>query len=425
VPGDAALGALLRELRTSHRLTLAAVARRIGCAESLISLVETGRRPLQPWLAERLDDLYDMGGTIVALLNAGVRACRGGPLVDDVLLVRIPSGGVTVSLSRRALLAALGVGAVHGPPFRALADALGDLSPAVETVDYLEHTLDGLQTAARFVAPLKTIDPLTSQVALVDVLRQRAEPQERRRLAVLQIRCAESLSWMHEEAADVHNALYWIDRAVQWAQTTQWTSMVSYGFVRRSMLALSYADDGARAVEHARAALRIPAASPWIKGLAAKQVAFGLAVMQRPGECARALDSAMSFFADKQDDDEGRGLGQRSVASDDLFAIFKATCDVYGHRGELAIPVLQPRLAGLSRASLRTHAITSAKLVHAYACAGEPERACSLLHDTADRAQSVGSLSAARELRRALPALAYWSSRSDIRDARERLRSLP
>ena len=119
MPGDAALGALLRDLRTSRRLTLAAVARHAGCVESLISLVETGRRQLQPWLAERLDELYRMGGTLVALHNS---ACSGGQTdrsvapLDDVLLVRLPGEGVTVPLSRRGLIAAFGIGALSLDP---------------------------------------------------------------------------------------------------------------------------------------------------------------------------------------------------------------------------------------------------------------------------------------------------------------------
>src|SRR5262249_35758919 len=93
VPGEATLGALLRDLRASQRLTLAAVARHVGCAESLICLVETGRRQLQPWLAERLDALYGMGGTLVGVHSSaysGGRTDRSMSPLDDVLLVRIP-----------------------------------------------------------------------------------------------------------------------------------------------------------------------------------------------------------------------------------------------------------------------------------------------------------------------------------------------
>jgi hypothetical protein len=324
------------------------------------------------------------------------------------------------------LLAALGIGALSGSTFRTLDQALGDIQPTPEAVTRLEHALDGFQAAARTMSPTSIIDPLTSQIAVVDILRQRASPELRRDLSSLQARYAECLSWLHEEVGDVQHSLYWIDRAMQWAQVMNWTPMVAYCFVRRSMLALSYADNGPRAVENALATLHLPGATARVKGLAAKQLAFGFALMQRHDDSSRALDLTMNYFAAISDSgDDARSLGQRSVASDDLFTIWRATCDVYLGHGEPVISVLQPCLVGLSKASVRTHTITSAKLVHAYARAGAPEVACSLLLNTLDTAEAIGSLSAKRELHRALPALTYWNRRSEVQEVVYRLGSLP
>jgi hypothetical protein len=134
----------------------------------------------------------------------------------------------------------------------------------------------------------------------------------------------------------------------------------------------------------------------------------------------------MGYLADSNGyEDDARGLGQHSVVSDDLFAIFRSTCDVYLGRGEPVISVLGPRLDGLSGASRRTHTITSAKLAHAYASAGAPDVASSLLLETLDTARAIESLSARRELHRAVPALTYWDRRSDVREVLHRLGSLP
>jgi transcriptional regulator with XRE-family HTH domain len=429
VPGDSALGVLLRELRTARRLTLASLAHRVGCTESLLSLVETGKRPLQPWLADQLDQQYGLSGTLAALLEgASADPTSTRRPADDTLLLRLPLGGVTVPISRRALLAAFGIGALSGAVFQAIDVALGPAAATPESIHGLETTLEGFAGAARTLPPTRLIDPLLSQIAATDVLRQRSDPAQRPDLLRLQARSAECLSWMYEETGDAANALYWVDRAVQWAQLGDWTPMVAYGFVRRSMLALSYADDGCRAVENAEVALRTPGATSRIRGLAAKQMAFGWALLQRPDDSSRALDAAMTHLSAVEtphDTDDARGVGQRSVVNDDLFTIFRATCDVYLGRGDPVIPVLQPRLESLSRASLRTHAITSAKLVNAYARAGAPELATPLLLDTIAKADSLGSLSAKRELLRAVPALTYWDRRPEIRDAIHRLDALP
>jgi hypothetical protein len=430
--GDPALGALLRGLRAARRLTLASLADRVGCTESLLSLVETGKRPLQPWLADQLDREYSLAGTLSTLLDhpcalTGSTLDGVGP-ADDAVLLHLPLGGGTVPISRRTLLAALGIGALNGTVLRTIDDALGPAAPTSETIHGLETALRGFAAAARTLPPTRLIDPLLSHVAATDVLRQRCDPALRPDLLRLEARSAEALSWMYEEAGDTAAASYWVDRAVHWAESGGWTPMVAYGFVRRSMLALSHADDGRAAVENAEIALRTPGATSRVRGLAAKQQAFGWALLQRPDDSSRALDAAMRHLSAApapHETDEARGVGQASVISDDLFTIFAATCQVYLGRGEAAVPVLQPRLASLSKASARTHTITSAKLVNAYARAGAPELAVPLLYETIEQANALGSLSAKRELARATPALTYWDRRPALREALRRLGPLP
>lgn len=429
MPGDPSIGALLRELRTVRGATLASVARAVGCTESLLSQVENGKRQLQPWLADQLDRLFDTGSTVAALLAgayAGAQGRESNGQAHDVLLVRLPGKGSTVPVSRRALLTGLGIGALSQPLRETLEQALGNLRPTEETVRELRRTLEGLQAAGRTMAPDRIVNPLLSQVVSIDALAHRAPSDLRRDLFITQARYAECLSWMHEEGGDSRAASYWIDRGVHWAQAAGWMPMVAYSFVRRSMLAISHASDGRQAVENARTALSLAGGTHRIRALAAKQMAFGYALVRQRDDSQRALDLAMDLFgAVTPDNEEESGLGQRSVANDDLLTIFQTTCDVYLGRGDSVIPVLAPRLSELTTASARTHAISSAKLAHAYANAGEAETACRLIMETVDAADTVGSLSARRELQRALPALRYWSRRSDVEQVIARLGHLP
>ena len=45
---------LMREARRQLRMTQLALARRVGCTESLITKIETGRSTPQPWLKEAI-----------------------------------------------------------------------------------------------------------------------------------------------------------------------------------------------------------------------------------------------------------------------------------------------------------------------------------------------------------------------------------
>ena len=425
MPGDPGLGTVLRELRTARGMTLATVARQAGCAESLLSYVETGRRQLHPWLATQLDAIYETGGAIAALLRDGQSNGRPGYGTygvppDDVLMVQLPKGGATVPVSRRELLAGLGVGALGTALGNRLDKALANLEPADDPLLSFEHSFAGFRAAARVLPPTQLVNALTGQVAILDALRHRAPNKQRARYAILQARYAESLSWLSEEAGDRHSALYWTDRAAQWAQGANWLPMVAYSFVRRSMMAISFASDGLRAVDTAQQVIEMPGAPARAKGLAAKQMAFGYALARDSNASARALDEAVQLLAVPVREDEA-ALGQHSVVSDDLYLIFRTTCDIYLGRGDSVIPVLEPRLDTLSKASARTATITRAKLARAYANAGHPGTACRLAWETLDAIDAVGSLSAQSELWRSLPVLRCWRSRSDVQDVVNRL----
>ncbi|RSM62973.1 hypothetical protein DMH03_13075 [Amycolatopsis sp. WAC 01376] len=425
MPGDVALGTVVRDLRRARKLTLAAVARRAGCAESQLSYVESGRRQLHRWLAEKLDAIYDTGGIITSLLAGGDNRTCGSVALrvpdDSVLHVQLPGGGGQVPISRRELLASLGIGLLASPTLTRLEQALGAVQPNRDTLTTLADALEHYQAAARALPPSRLLDALTAQIAVLDSLRRRAEPGLRADYLVLQARYAESLSWLSEEAGRAEEALFWTDRATQWAQSSGWTAMTAYTFVRRSMMAVSFASDGHRAVDHALAAYEMPLAPVRIRGLAAKQMAFGHALAWEADASARALDQAMILLDEPGDD--GSELGQRSVVSDDLYAIFRTTCDIYLGKGEAAIGVLEPRLATLSTASARTATITRAKLARAYANVGQPYEAARLAWQAIDDSTALQSLSARSELRRAVPVLQHWRQRSEVADVLHRLQS--
>lgn len=432
MPGDQRLGAMLRELRMSRNLTLAAVARQAGCAESLVSYVENGQRQLQPWLAEALDAAYGTGGAITALVPGTNSRWDGrahtvphtrpsdthvrGDVVDDVLVVRLPEGGATMPISRRDLMAGLSIGALGG----ALADRIDHLLGHVDLDDAaagdalapFERAFAAFSTAARSLPPARLIDAMTGHVALLDRLRRRVPAPRRGVYAIMQARYAESLSWLCEEASDVVRALYWVDRASQWAAAAQWQPMVGYTFVRRSMLVINFTSDGLRAVDAAAPVLHMPELS-WVRGLAGKQTAMGYALAGQADASARALDEAMRLLARPGRDDEAH-LGQRSVAGDDLYAVYQTTCDSYLGQGASVIDLLQPRLDGLTRSSPRTATISRAKLARAYANAGQPADAARLAWDALDAHDEVGSHSALSEIRRTLRVLRKWDTRADV-----------
>jgi hypothetical protein len=293
-----------------------------------------------------------------------------------------------------------------------------------EVLAELEQTLSGLKAAGRVMSPARLIGPLTAQVALVEAIRRRSVASLRNRWVTLQARYGEALSWMAEESGDLSSALFWADRVEHWAQLGGWPAMAAYARVRRSMLAISHANDGMAAVEQAQLALLIPGTPPRVQALGYKQIAYGYALLGEPDASRYALDRCATLFASSSGGDSSRQQhlpGQNSVADQDLLAIFAATCDVYLGAGDRVMSAMTPRLSQISTGSQRTSAITAAKLAQASAQAGEPGQACSIILETLDRARVVDSWTTWSELHRAVPLLARWSTRDDVREVTHRL----
>ncbi|MGB6165624.1 MAG: helix-turn-helix transcriptional regulator [Pseudonocardiaceae bacterium] len=424
--GDAQLGAVLRGLREGRELTLAAVARRAGCVESTVSYVECGHRRLQPWLAQELDRVYATGGMIAALAS-GVRGKTAGDLTSgvpgsEVFVVLLPQGGVTMPLFRREVMTALGLGMVTGGLQGQFERALDGIDLDGDVLSSFQASFDGFKEATRILPPAQVIDAMTGQVAVLDGLRRRVTGGEQRRYSTLQAHYAESLSWLSEEAGDLPTAMWWIDRASQWAQAAGWTNMMAFTCVRRSMMASHSPGHGLRAVDQARPVLDMPQASPRMKGMAAKQMASGYALAGNRDESRRALDAAMGWLAQPAREDDA-ALSQLHVINDDLLAVYQTTCDVYLGYGARVVPVLEPRLESLAKSSFRRATITRAKLALAYANAGQPADACRLAEETLDAVERIDSHTARSELRRTVQVLNQWHGRSDVQDLTRRLDS--
>ncbi|WP_168801562.1 helix-turn-helix domain-containing protein [Glycomyces buryatensis] len=412
------IGGLLRHLRRGSGMTLAAVASRVGCAVSQISQVETGTRSLKPWLAESLDVVYGTAGMISAL---AAEAEIGS--VEEVVAVRIPGENTTLMLSRRQFLTAIGLGAAGALP--GLKEAVGRLTPTAELVDELRDSFAQLRNAARLTAPTHVIPALMGQVAIIDAVRHSSTGEVRVNLDRLQARLAETLSWMCEEAGDGSAALFWIDRTSEWAARSAWTAMSHYTSIRRSMLALSTAGFAPAAIDHARPVLASTGAPHRLKALAAKQVAFGNALLGLPDATQYALDLTARHLEASDGSDQNSTVGQTSLPTDDLLLMFRATCDVYLGGGPLTIAEFEPRLHAISAASARSGAINTAKLARAYASAGDVDRACRLAADVLDGGGATESRSTRVELVRALTLIrTRWPGREETAELSRKLESV-
>jgi DNA-binding XRE family transcriptional regulator len=341
------IGGLLRHLRNGRDMTQSDVARRVGCAVSHVSQVETGSRVLKPWLAEALDVVYGTAGMISALTSGATTG-----MAEEVVVVRIPGVSSTLTLSRRQFLTTIGLGAAGSLP--GLREAVGQLRPSSELVEHLRESFAQLRSVARLTSPAHVIPALMGQVAIIDAVRHGATGKVRTNLDRLQTRLAETLSWMCEESGDGSAALFWIDRTSEWAARASWEPMGYYTSIRRSTLALSTAGFAPAAIDHARPVLAAASAPDRLKALAAKQIAFGNALLGQPDAAQYALDLTERHLSAADENDQNTSVGQTSLPTEDLLTMFRATCDVYLGGSALTIAEFEPRLQDISAASARS-----------------------------------------------------------------------
>jgi hypothetical protein len=213
--------------------------------------------------------------------------------------------------------------------------------------------------------------------------------------------------------------------------------MVAYAHVRRSMVASTCARDGLAAVEHATNAVHVPNAPARIRGLAAKQMAYGHALAGDPNPCRRALEEMSRLFEITSDQDRGgvphpgrpvERIAHRSpVATQHLDVVnslsqFRATCDIYLGGGERAIPLLDSVRNGTLPDSRRS-AVNGARLARAHAQAGDPDRSCALALEALSTGEALDSLATRIELRRTLAPLDRWPGHEDVAEVRHRVAS--
>ncbi len=140
---------------------------------------------------------------------------------------------------------------------------------------------------------------------MLDVVRRQAPEHLRVKYVRLQAQSGECLSWMVQESGDPAGAMYWVDRAQQWAGLGHWPEMTAYTHVRRSTLARNGAGDGPAAAENATEALQVPGAPPRITAEAGKQLAYGHALTGQRDKCHYALDQVASLFERASTEDGG------------------------------------------------------------------------------------------------------------------------
>ncbi|MFE4392507.1 MULTISPECIES: tetratricopeptide repeat protein [Streptomycetaceae] len=275
-------------------------------------------------------------------------------------------------------------------------------------VSHLRGAMPGHYKAANLLGSRHALDPVTRHVRLLDHLQQIAEGRARDELLAIGARTAEFLGWLNQDLGDFDRALFWSDRAMEWAQEARDDVMAAYVLFRKSNQATAQRN-APKAVSLARAAQRSVGATHRIRALAAQQEAQGHAMMGNPRFAQAKFDEAHEIAA-APDDSHADDALDLAYCTPTYIEMQRANCLIELGDPHTAVGMFEAELRVLPPVYRNDQGVYLSRLARAYAVSGEPEQAVA----AADRALSIAvdteSARAMSELSTAGKALQRWSA---------------
>lgn len=182
---------------------------------------------------------------------------------------------------KRSGLAAVALPAIGLDELKHIAAAMNDARRYAdgEVVSYFERQLAGCAANDRKRGPKQSIPRTLGLLAAIENIAAQAKSDVRYELLRVGARTAEFAGWLYRDVAQPELAMYWLDRAVEWAQAASDFPMQGYVLLKKSQAAWDNRD-GLRMLTLAEAVQNGPWQLPArVQAEAAQQVARGRAML--------------------------------------------------------------------------------------------------------------------------------------------------
>jgi DNA-binding XRE family transcriptional regulator len=419
-------GATLRRQRQAAGLSLTDLARRVHYSKSHLSKIETGHKAPSQDLARRCDAALGTDGALTALIPAA--AHTGAPpsqpaIPDDQWIISMDgSGRGGFDVLTRASEGAPGhrvapAGAATRPLTWSMSSAAGRSRRLVE-IGSLWTLFDQMRRLGQAMPPATLLPILITQTHALRLLAAAAAPPIRTEALLLAARFGEHAGWVAQEAGDDRGALWWTDRAVEYAVAAGDRELSAYALVRRGLVAM-YRHDARETISVARQAQAAPC-GPRVRGLAALREAQGHALAGSYYQCWAALDRAEPLLASAPAPVNGRPpLGSTTTPNPVAWVTGWCLHDL-GHPRR-ALDLLQLELASVPDHAHRTLARIGVRYTLALVSVGEVEHACTMLDRLLDAIVVADSATVRVDLRRLAHELGRRHTHRAVREIMPRL----
>lgn len=178
--------------------------------------------------------------------------------------------------------------------------------PSPEILAYLSNVLAEHVRADALVGPRYLVPVVQSQLPLIDRLCQASRGSDRRDVLVMGAHFAEFCGWLYQDSGRSDAAVFWTNRALDYAQELNDPQIIAYILMRKSNIATDFGEPG-HGLGLANAALTASGAlTPRMRAVSLRQQANAYALLRERPEFERSIDLALAQAADgiKQDKDD-------------------------------------------------------------------------------------------------------------------------
>lgn len=333
---------------------------------------------------------------------------------DSYVTARTAGSSVAATLPLSALIAAISPDAALDDMQR-LAAALDDANRYLDgsVVDFLRTQFERCKVDDGQLGPRRALPLVLGVLGAIQRHARDVRPGVRRRLLTVGADGAEFAGWLYRDLHDSVSAVYWYDRAMEWAQEAQDASMQAYVLVKKSQMAY----DGrelAQVLTLAEAASRVggtPTAA--VRAEVLQQEALGLAAH---GEPLSAIERKLEAARGVLDSVASVGSGPYFTAA----TLDARAAAVYAEAGkpDRAAGIFAGVLAG-GTLSRRDTGLFGARRAAALALSGHPDAAASAALEALRIARATSSERTLAILGEVVGSLTPWQARPGPRDLRE------
>jgi transcriptional regulator with XRE-family HTH domain len=412
-------GAALRRHRLAGGLSLSDLAKRVHYSKGHISKVETGRRGPSPDLAKRCDAALGANGALAGLvppLAAGSPSALAGP-THDQWIIQVDSAG-TGGFGAVAHHYPAGATVSLSPLTWAMPQAVGPWRDAGGELTSFRAMFDEMRRIGHGMAPAALLPVLIAQTHALRLLAKTSKLPARAEALFLASRFAEYTGWLAQEAGDDQGALWWTDRAVEFATACGDDELEAYAWERRGLVAM-YRYDARETIAVAQRAQAAPCGAR-VRGLAALREAQGHALAGDYGQCQHALDRG-AVLLESADAGDARQplLGTTTVANP--VAMVAGWCLHDLGRSREAILLLKDELAAVPDHAHRTRGRIGVRYSLALLADGELDEGCAVVDGLLDTITLADSATVRVDLRRLAQELNRRSTHRAVKNLMPRL----